>query len=141
MRMVIGSTTLVGRCQARKEGSDEAVLTQRRISKACASSNPTPAFPQPIEGSKAKCRYLSRQRTLDLESWPLAHTRSLGYQQPGAFWPEALRAKRSPSAPHFCPALSLDRVPEKEKEEAKKEEKKRACRDQLENKRGPIPSY
>lgn len=30
---------------------------------------------------------------------------------------------------------------EEEEEEAKKEEKKRACRDQLENKRGPIPSY
>jgi len=32
-------------------------------------------------------------------------------------------------------------APEKEKVEARKEGKQRACRDQLENKRGPIPSY
>ena len=49
--------------------------------------------------------------------------------------------KKCPPAPHACLALSLNRVPEKEKEEAKKEGKKRACRDQSENKRGPIPSY
>lgn len=136
--MATGPTALVS---AQEEGSDEAALTQRRMSKTRALSNPTPTFPLPIEGSEAKCGYLSKQRTLDLESWPLASTRSLEYQEPGAFWPEALRAKMCPPAPHFCLALSLNRALEKEKEEAKKEGKKRACRDQLENKRGPIPSY
>ena len=106
--------------QASEEGSDEAPLVAlRNFTSVSPTACPGQEWVEP--GIK------------DPDSPPGARTAFPQTAGPGASQLETLRASTSPGSPHGAP--------EKEKVEARKEGKKRACRDQLENKRGPIPSY